>query len=129
MADHTNQNYTAFQPRISGYVTDGAGIAMPGVTVSANNSGTTAVTDANGYYQVTVFYGWSGKVTPSPTAWGFDPASRSYNNVIADQTNQDYTAFQPTISGQVWDRTASVMAGVTVSADNGGTSDTTDAGG
>ncbi|MGE5375660.1 MAG: hypothetical protein ACM3XO_11445 [Bacteroidota bacterium] len=52
----------------------------------------TAAADANGNYSFTVSYGWSGTVTPSRTGFTFSPASKTYNNVTADQTSQNYTA-------------------------------------
>ncbi|HUT28484.1 MAG TPA: PQQ-binding-like beta-propeller repeat protein [Sedimentisphaerales bacterium] len=128
VADQTNQNYTAFQPRISGYVRDLSAIGMEGVLVSADGGGSDT-TDGNGYYELTVPYNWSGTVTPVKAGWDINPASWTYNNVVADQNNQNYTAFQPRISGYVRDLSASGMEGVLVSADNGGGSDTTDANG
>jgi len=125
-ADYPNQNYTGFQPTISGYVTGDSGVS--GVTVSANNGGGSDVTDASGYYEITVPYGWSGTVTAAKTGWLLTPANRSYTNVTSDWTNRDYTAFQPTIWGYVTDG-ADPIEGVSLSADNGGGSDTTDANG
>ncbi|MHC4346861.1 MAG: carboxypeptidase-like regulatory domain-containing protein, partial [Planctomycetota bacterium] len=98
-ADQTNQDYTAFQPKISGYVRDGTGTGVVGVAVSADNGGGSDTTDATGYYEITVPHGWSGAVTPVKAGWDISPASWTYNNVVADQSNQDYTAFQPKISG------------------------------
>ncbi|MHC4867992.1 MAG: carboxypeptidase-like regulatory domain-containing protein [Planctomycetota bacterium] len=93
VADQTNQEYTGYQPTISGYVTDGAGAGMAGVSVSADGGGS-AVTDDAGYYEIVVPYDWSGTVTPAKAAWGFDPAARIYSNVVTDQTNQNYTAWR-----------------------------------
>ncbi len=49
-------------------------------------------TDTSGNYSDTVDYDWSGTVTPSKAGYNFSPSSQSYTNVIADKTNQDYTA-------------------------------------
>jgi len=125
-SDQVNQDYTAFQPKISGYVEDINGIGVEGVLVSADNGGGAVVTDANGHYSITVPYNWSGTVIPSKTGWNITPLSRSYSNVITNQTNEDYTAFQPKISGYVRDGSAAGVEGVSVSADNAGGSDTTD---
>ena len=59
------------------------------------------VSDANGNYTGTVTYGWSGTVTPAKTGYTFNPASKTYTNVISNQTGQDYIATQLTytISG------------------------------
>jgi hypothetical protein len=128
-ADQPNQDYTAFEPVISGYVKDEAGAGVEGVTVSADNGGGADTTDANGYYQLTVGYNWSGVVTPTKPAWGFNPQSRAYSNIVADQTNQDYTGFQPVITGHVTDELGSAVPDVLVLADNGGGSDITDSAG
>jgi outer membrane protein assembly factor BamB len=126
-ADQTNQDYTAFQPKISGYVRDSGGTGIVGVAVSADNGGGSDTTDATGYYQVTVPYGWSGTVTPVKEGWHIDPPNWTYTNVVADQSNQNYSAFQPKISGYVRDPAGAAAQGVAISADNGGGSDTTDA--
>jgi len=53
---------------------------------------------------------------------------RSYSNVTADQIDQDYTAtlLTYTISGAIVDANTDPVVGVSVDADNGGGSDTTD---
>ncbi|MHC4413255.1 MAG: BACON domain-containing protein, partial [Planctomycetota bacterium] len=84
---------------ISGYVKDSSGIGIEGVNVSADNGGGSDTTDINGYYEITVPYDWSGTVTPNKAGWNITPSSQSYINVASDQTNQDFTGFQPTISG------------------------------
>ena len=75
---------------ISGYVSDLNTVPLEGVIVSSDNGGGSSTTDPNGYYALPVAPGWSGTVTPSLEGWGFDPIQRTYNNVITDQTNQDY---------------------------------------
>ncbi|HLP58653.1 MAG TPA: fibronectin type III domain-containing protein, partial [Candidatus Deferrimicrobium sp.] len=84
----TLQNIT-----ISGTVTFG-GSGLQGVTITLDNGGGTAVTDANGNYSATVPYDWSGTVTPSKTGYDFTPANRSYTNVTVNQTNQDFQGSQ-----------------------------------
>jgi outer membrane protein assembly factor BamB len=128
-ADQLNQDFTGILPKISGYIRDGAGAGLEGVLVSASNGGGSDTTDSSGYYEITVYYGWSGTVTPTKSGWGFNPQSRTYGNVASDQPNQDYLAFQPKISGYVRDIGGAGMAGVSVSADSGGGSDTTDSSG
>ncbi|WP_245969488.1 pre-peptidase C-terminal domain-containing protein [Thiocapsa rosea] len=80
-------------PTLSGRVTrsdTGAGLA--GVTVSCNNSGGTGTTNSSGDYSISVTQGWSGTCTPATTSGGtFSPASRSYTNVTATQSGQNYT--------------------------------------
>lgn len=61
------------------------------------------VTDNRGFYSVTVEYGWDGTIKPTKEGFTFVPASRKYTNVIADQTDEDYTSeiITFTISGKV----------------------------
>ena len=73
-----------FRPTLSGH----AGAAF--ATMLYTGGSTTA--DGSGNYTFSVPYGWSGTLTPSRTGYTFSPVSRSYSNVTADQTAQDYTA-------------------------------------
>ncbi|HCO95426.1 MAG TPA: hypothetical protein DIU00_16000 [Phycisphaerales bacterium] len=61
------------------------------------------VTDRNGFYTVTVNYGWSGTVTPAKEGYSFEPASMIYHNLISNQTNDNYAPkiITYTISGKV----------------------------
>ncbi|HPP74475.1 MAG TPA: FG-GAP-like repeat-containing protein, partial [Armatimonadota bacterium] len=87
----TERTVTITGRSISGRVAtlDGSGVA--GVLVSASNAGS-AVTDAQGYYDLTVQTGWSGTVTLSRAPWYFNPTSRSYTSVTSNLTNQDFSA-------------------------------------
>ncbi|MHC4501124.1 MAG: hypothetical protein ACYS21_18660, partial [Planctomycetota bacterium] len=67
----TNKRY----PRVMG------GTPIVGVTVAANNGGTTATTDARGRFSVKVPFDWSGDVTLTKEGFLFDPASTPYTNV------------------------------------------------
>ncbi|UCG46986.1 MAG: right-handed parallel beta-helix repeat-containing protein [Phycisphaerales bacterium] len=93
-ADRVNLHNPAFEPVISGQVT-GGGCGIAGVLVAADSGGRSATTDPNGRYELTVPYDWSGTVTPAGFDLAFEPDSRHYENVIVDQTNQDYTAAAP----------------------------------
>ncbi len=118
-------------PTISGYVKTSGASGIPDVTVSADNGGGSDSTDSSGYYSVAVSSGWSGRVTPSKAGYDFTPTYRDYSNVTSDRTNEDYTgALQTlTISGYVKTSGGSGISGVTVSADSGGSSDSTDSSG
>ena len=61
-------------------------------------------------YSCTVPQGWTGTVTPSLSGYSFTPPSRSYSNVAANQTAQDYAAAVNTAT--VWVEDA-VPAGAT----------------
>jgi hypothetical protein len=85
------------KPIISG--TTGVGT----VTLSyTDTTAKTATSDGSGAYAFTVSVGWSGTVTPGKTGYGFTPTVRTYTNVTADQTLQDYAAAAvPVLSGFV----------------------------
>ncbi|MHC4296113.1 MAG: C25 family cysteine peptidase [Planctomycetota bacterium] len=126
--DHVNQNYaaTARDQTISGYVRayDGSGISQ--VTVSADNGGGSDSTDSSGYYQLTIPYGWSGRVMPARGEYMFTPAYRDYTDVTDDLADHNYFRAQTqTISGYVRADDGSGISQVTVSADNGGGSTVT----
>ncbi|MBN1345581.1 MAG: carboxypeptidase regulatory-like domain-containing protein, partial [Phycisphaerae bacterium] len=71
-------------PRLSGIVRQESGSPIAGVTVTADNGGTSGVTDAEGQYHVDVPYDWSGTVAPESGGYTFDPNARSYSSVQAD---------------------------------------------
>jgi hypothetical protein len=107
---------------ISGYVTEpDVNIPVEGVSIDATNGGGSDITDANGYYGLTVDYGWSGSVALSKTGYTFEPNGTEYSNVTTDQ-GDNYTAILDTfiISGYAVDSTLAPLAGVLVSPDNNG---------
>jgi len=64
-----------------------------GATLNWNDGGAQSTTsDGSGNYTFTVSYNWSGTVTPSLSTYAFSPSSRTYTNIVADQTSQDYVA-------------------------------------
>jgi hypothetical protein len=75
---------------ISGHVTS-AGNGVAGCTVTAT-SGATAATDGDGFYRLMVPDNWTGAVTVALPDYAFEPASRSYVNVAADQLDGDFVA-------------------------------------
>jgi hypothetical protein len=126
MSDQLNQDYTATLNTytISGNILEPDGNTLvEGVLVDANNNGgSTDTTDANGYYEVVVPYGWSGTATPIKEGYTFEPNSILYNNVVADEVN-DYTATLLTfvISGYITESEGNApINDVNVSAENGG---------
>jgi len=76
---------------ISGTVLDGEGFPLAGVSVTADGGGGSEFTDAGGHYELLVFDGWSGTVTPSKDDYSFVPASDSYTDVTSDLVDMDYT--------------------------------------
>jgi hypothetical protein len=78
-------------PFISGYVfrPDGS-TPLAGVTISSDGE-PTAVTDADGYYDLVFEYAWSGTITPSKPGYTFNPSHIDYVHVLEDQCD-DYLA-------------------------------------
>ncbi|MBW8036680.1 MAG: hypothetical protein FVQ79_13910, partial [Planctomycetes bacterium] len=105
-ADITNENYIAYQPKISGIVTRSDSTPLAGAAVSAENGGGSGTTDINGYYELYVPYNWTGNVSASFAGYYF--ADNGYPNVTGDQTSQNFTGFQPTISGSTGVSSATV---------------------
>jgi predicted outer membrane repeat protein len=70
---------------------------VPDAVLSYDDGAPQSVTaDPDGAYGFTVPSGWSGTVTPAKDDFLFNPASRSYADVNADQLNQDYAAEKQT---------------------------------
>jgi len=95
------------------YMTNGAGIG--GVTIKFDHydyqrdiwlTDGTALTDDNGFYSFTIYYGWggvsgsafnTGKATPLKTGFSFIPSYTGYDDVITDKINQNYTGSAPSL--------------------------------
>jgi hypothetical protein len=94
--DQSNQDYTGIvhTRAISGYIRILSGSGLSGVSVTCDNGGGTGTTDNSGYYSCEVIYGWDGTATPLKDGYSFVPASRSYVNVILNQSNQDHIGTQ-----------------------------------
>jgi hypothetical protein len=105
----TIQTFTIF-----GYVQDGTGAGIAGVTMSGLVG--SPVTDTKGYYSAAVDYGWGGTVTPMKTGYAFTPSSTSYKMVLANtQTNYTAAVQVLTISGFVRTAAGTGVAGVAMS--------------
>jgi len=63
---------------------------LPGVTMTGLPGN--IITDQNGYYQVTVNYGWSGRVIPRKEGYKFEPSIKLYTPLTRDLANEDYSA-------------------------------------
>jgi hypothetical protein len=92
ISDQTSQDYTGIllTYTISGYLLTPWGTGIEGVTMTGLPGA--PVTDANGYYEATVNYGWSGTVTPEKDGYTFEPESLNYTNVTTNLTNQNIVA-------------------------------------
>lgn len=84
--DKSGENYTATLNTYS--ISGNAGIG--GTTITYTGGSTTA--NVSGNYTFTVPHDWSGTVTPSKAGYTFSQVNKSYTNVTADQTAQNYTA-------------------------------------
>ncbi len=94
-----------------------SGTALSGVSFAATGGVSCTVSDGSGSYACTVPQGWSGTVTPSLSGFTFTPPSRSYSNVAANQTAQNYAAAAGT-GTTVWVDDA-VPAGAATWSDGG----------
>ncbi len=72
------------EPVISGYILNPGDRPISGVTVTANNNGGSCVTNANGLYELSVPYGWSGTITPTDPENTFNPTERIYSLIVID---------------------------------------------
>jgi RHS repeat-associated protein len=127
VANQTSQNYSATAVyHITGTVTM-AGSAAAGVTLSGTGATCTA-SDSSGNYDCTVPSGWSGTITPSYTGYTFDPASRNYSNVTANESSQGYTVVTYQVSGTVALNGVPLVS-VAFAASNGGTCTTSNVSG
>jgi hypothetical protein len=81
-------------------VSGNAGTSGATLTYGGTTNGT-ANADGSGNYSFNLPFDWSGTVTPSKTGYAFSPVNRTYANLAADQTGQNYTAtlLTYTISG------------------------------
>jgi Peptidase family C25/Propeptide_C25 len=126
--DRPNQDYAAPTHTISGHVRAADGSPISGVNVLADNRVATATTDSTGYCCLALPHGWSGRVFVSKTGYIFEPEYRDYASISSDRSGQDYTAVPQncTLSGYVYTFDGSPISGVTISANHGVTTTTTD---
>ncbi len=96
-ADQSNQDYGPV-------ITVSGNASRSGVTLSyTDGTAKTVTSDSSGNYSLNVASNWSGTITPSLPGYTFTPSNRSYTNLLANQTAQDFaaTAIIYTISGNV----------------------------
>jgi uncharacterized delta-60 repeat protein len=130
-SDQTNQDYTAFllTYKISGTVRL-ASSSEPLSGVVMNGLPSNPATNASGYYEAIVSYGWSSTVAPTRERYVFSPSQRIYRNVTSDMTDQDYAAYPGwLISGSMKTSGGNAMASVSISFSSEGGSAMTDSSG
>jgi hypothetical protein len=130
-ANQTDQDYVGTviveQYSISGYVRDAASAPIDNVMMVLSGDTTdTVYTDVSGYYEFSSLVTGNYTVTPSKLGWTFEPVSRSYAPLSANQTDQDYVGTviveQYSISGYVRDAASTPIDNVMMVL----TGDTTD---
>ncbi len=101
---------------ISGYALTSDLEPIQGVSVTASNGGGSGATDSNGYYQISVLFGWTGSVSFSKDQYSFSPASWWYPNITSNKENQDTTGTWQgvMISGYVYSDDGSGVQGAAV---------------
>lgn len=86
-----NMDTQDYKPSLVRFTISGSagvhGVVMKGLP---NNP----VTDGTGHYDVTVDYGWNGRVEPVKEGYDFEPPGLIYEKVVRNLTNQNYAALQ-----------------------------------
>ncbi|MCX6303980.1 MAG: PKD domain-containing protein [Bacteroidetes bacterium] len=129
-SSQSNQNYIAIPVpavfSISGRVgISGTANGLPGVTITAGNSGGNAASDGQGYYTITnVPSGWTGDLAATYPPGGYSLTGPLIMNtpLAGNLVNQDFTATPITyvISGHIRLLPVDVdLDGVTITASNG----------
>ncbi|MCL5269693.1 MAG: hypothetical protein M1457_03875 [bacterium] len=81
-------------PTISGKVLQPDGSPFEGAAIMTDSDATTATTTVEGTYSVTAPYYWTGQVRVEAEGHCFTPAVRTYSQVAADVTDQDFQEFE-----------------------------------
>ncbi|OGS22208.1 MAG: hypothetical protein A2252_12390 [Elusimicrobia bacterium RIFOXYA2_FULL_39_19] len=125
-ANQTGQNFTGTYSgtnilcKINGYVKDNTNAAVSSVAVSlAGLENLTVFTNETGFYQFANLSTGTYTVTPLLASWAIDPLNNTYNPLITDQVNQNFTGTYSgttySISGTIKDNKNMVVSGVSVS--------------
>ena len=120
-ASQSGQNLTAYvMPTLSGRLLNINGTPMSQFAVKAGSI--TTNTNSQGYYSLKVPYNWSGILSVAQSSQiDFVPASRSYTNVTSSKSGQNFTGYvRPMVWGYAKTSEGTAIAGVTVTASNGG---------
>jgi hypothetical protein len=75
---------------LSGTVMDYHGNPSPDIHLTTSNGGSGSLTGANGEYQATVPYYWSGTLAPDQSSEIYTPATRQFANLEVSQAGQDF---------------------------------------
>jgi hypothetical protein len=88
--NQTAQDYTA--TLITYAISGNTGVAGVTIYYSVDGIRRTATADVSGDYSITVPYAWTGTMTPYKNGYTFNPISRTYTNVLSNQSAQNYLA-------------------------------------
>ena len=94
-SDQRNINFNATLQmfKISNVIEISPGVPLPGVTVKANNGGTSDVTGPDGKFTIEVPFGWTGEYTLDKPGMRLNPSVVSMTDV-----RSDYNKGQPVVS-------------------------------
>ena len=98
-------NFSHGELTISGYVKDGLGDAIEGVTLTTSE-GFNTTTNSDGFYSVGVSFGFTGNVVPTKEGYTFSPEYRAYADLSSNVNNNNFvgvltTGLTMTLSGNV----------------------------
>ncbi|MEN6334575.1 MAG: hypothetical protein ABFE01_09955, partial [Phycisphaerales bacterium] len=132
-SDQTNQDYSGriIQYSIAGKVVDKSGAPVADVTIVAGGQVQSALSDADGAFEIMVDHGWKGKLTFEKEGYTFTPSVKSFDvaimTAVANQTIMGEVKMM-TITDFVKAGSEPIQ-GVKVTADPGGYTAMTDAAG
>lgn len=92
-ANRLAHSVAAFIPAphiIAGYISEPNNAPIEGILVVTDANESSDVTDANGYYELSVPYSWSGTAMPMKDGALFNPSQRIYSNLVIDLPGQNY---------------------------------------
>ncbi|MHC4905437.1 MAG: polysaccharide deacetylase family protein [Planctomycetota bacterium] len=116
---------------ISGYCLETDGLTPLEGVLLQTDTGVSTLCGSDGFYEIWVDHGWTGTITPEKTGYAFTPDNDEYINVTQNYINADYSAELNTytIYGYVRNILGTPVESVSVVANNGGGTDTTDGAG
>lgn len=104
-SDVNNQNFYIDTIMVSGTVYDN-NLPVQNVIIDANSQVSTT-TDINGFYQLHLYSGFSGNITPSKSGYVMTPEFRTYSNITSDLTGQNFDVKAPILIDDFNDNTRS----------------------
>jgi hypothetical protein len=88
----TSQEKQSFASTVQKYVISG-NTGTAGVILNYTDSAeVSVVSDESGNYNITVPYNWGGTIIPSKAGYTFEPAVKTYKNITASVTGENYKA-------------------------------------